>query len=132
MNLPGFAVRRPITIFMLFLAVVLFGALALMRLPVDLMPSFEMPMVSVITLYPGGGSEDIETNITEVIEDALSTIGGVEHVDSVSQNGLSAVMVQFAWGTDLSEAAADIRDQLDMLGNQLPDDIEPPMLMKMP
>jgi HAE1 family hydrophobic/amphiphilic exporter-1 len=131
MNLPGFAVRRPITIFMLFLAVLLFGALALTRLPVDLMPSFEMPVVSVITLYPGGGSEDIETNITEIIEDALSTISGVEHVDSVSQNGLSAVMVQFAWGTDLSEAAADIRDQLDTLGNQLPSDIEPPLIMKM-
>ncbi len=131
MNLPEFAVRRPITVFMLFIAVVLFGVLALMRLPVDLMPSFEFPMVSVVTLYPGAGSEDIEGNVTEFIEDALSTISGVEHVDSVSQNGISAVMVQFAWGTDLTEASGDIRDQLDMLGNILPSDIEPPMLIKM-
>jgi HAE1 family hydrophobic/amphiphilic exporter-1 len=131
MNLPEFAVRRPITVFMLFIAVVLFGLLALMRLPVDLMPSFEFPMVSVVTLYPGAGSEDIETNVTELIEDAVSTISGVEHVDSVSQNGISAVMVQFAWGTDLTEASSDIRAQLDMLGSMLPNDIEPPMLMKM-
>jgi HAE1 family hydrophobic/amphiphilic exporter-1 len=131
MNLPEFAVRRPITIFMLFIGVVLFGALALMRLPVDLMPSFEMPMVSVVTLYPGAGSEDIEGNVTELIEDSLSTISGVEHVDSVSQNGISAVMVQFAWGTDLTEASSDIRDQLDMLATMLPNDIEPPMLIKM-
>ncbi len=131
MNLPELAVRRPITTFMFFLAVLLFGALALTRLPVDLMPSFEMPMVSVVTIYPSGGAEDIETNVTEIIEDALSTISGVEHVDSVSQSGLSAVMVQFAWGTDLNEASADIRDMLDMLGGQLPSDIETPMLMKM-
>ena len=131
MHLPEFAVRRPITIFMLFLTVVIFGALALARLPVDLMPSFEMPVISVVTLYPGAGSEDIESNITEVIEDAVSTISGVEHVDSVSQTGLSAIMVQFEWGTDLNEASSDIRAMLDMLAYMLPSDIEPPMLMKM-
>lgn len=131
MNLPEFAVRRPITVFMLFIAVVLFGVLALTRLPVDLMPAFEFPMVSVVTLYPGAGSEDIEGNVTEIIEDALSTISGVEHVDSVSQNGISAVIVQFAWGTDLTEASGDIRDQLDVLSTTLPDDIEPPILIKM-
>jgi HAE1 family hydrophobic/amphiphilic exporter-1 len=131
MNLPEFAVRRPITIFMLFLTVVIFGALALTRLPVDLMPSFEMPVISIVTLYPGAGSEDIESNVTEIIEDAVSTISGVEHVDSVSQTGLSAIMVQFGWGTDLNEASSDIRAMLDMLGTMLPSDIEPPMLMKM-
>ncbi len=131
MNLPEFAVRRPITVFMLFGAVLLFGVLGLTRLPVDLMPAFEMPMVSVVTLYPGAGSEDIESNVTEVLEDALATISGVEHIDSVSQTGLSAIMVQFAWGTDLNEATSDVRDALDMLSTQLPDDIEKPMLMKM-
>jgi HAE1 family hydrophobic/amphiphilic exporter-1 len=131
MNLPEFAVSRPITVFMLFIAVVLFGALALLRLPVDLMPSFEFPMVSVVTLYPGAGSEDIEGNVTEIIEDALSTISGVDHIESVSQNGISAVMVQFAWGTDLAEASGDVRDQLDMLATTLPSDIEPPILIKM-
>jgi HAE1 family hydrophobic/amphiphilic exporter-1 len=131
MNLPELSVRRPITIFMLFLTIVIFGALALLRLPVDLMPSFEFPVVSVVTLYPGAGAEDIETNVTEVMEDAFSTISGVEHVDSVSQTGLSAVSVQFAFGTDLNEASSDIRDQLDILSNMLPDDIEPPILMKM-
>lgn len=131
MNLPELAVRRPITVFMLFGVVLLFGVLALTRLPVDLMPAFEVPMISVVTLYPGAGSEDIESNVTEVLEDALSTISGVEHVDSVSQTGLSAVMVQFAWGTDLTEASSDVRDVLDMLSTQLPDDVEKPMLMKM-
>ncbi len=131
MNLPEFAVRRPTTVFMLFGVVLLFGILGLSRLPVDLMPAFEVPMVSVVTLYPGAGSEDIESNVTEVLEDALSTISGVEHIDSVSQTGLSAVMVQFTWGTDLNEASSDVRDVLDMLSTQLPDDIEKPMLMKM-
>ncbi|MCK5596943.1 MAG: efflux RND transporter permease subunit, partial [Candidatus Eisenbacteria sp.] len=131
MNLPEFAVKRPITIFMLFLTVVIFGALALARLPVDLMPSFEMPVISIVTLYPGAGSEDIESNVTEIIEDAISTVSGVEHVDSVSQTGLSVIMIQFEWGTDLNEASSDIRSVLDILGNVLPGDIEPPMLLKM-
>ena len=131
MNLPAFAVRRPVTVFMLFIGVALFGVLALVRLPVDLMPSFEVPTVSVVVPYPGAGSEDIETNVTEVIEDALSTINGVEHLDSVSQNNLSVIMVQFVWGTDLDEAASDIRDRLEMLKNDLPSDMEPPMVVKM-
>jgi hydrophobe/amphiphile efflux-1 (HAE1) family protein len=109
---------------------VLFGVLALVRLPVDLMPSFEFPTVSVVTLYPGAGSEDIEGNVTEIIEDALSTISGVDHIESVSQNGISAVIVQFAWGTDLTEASGDIRDQLDLLSTTLPSDAEPPLLIK--
>jgi len=131
MNLSGFAVKRPIAVFMLFIAIAIFGVLSFVRLPVDLMPSFEFPMVSVITYYLGAGSEDIETNVTEPIEDALSTLSGVEHVDSVSQNNLSVVTVQFAFGTDLSEAASDIREQLDALRQFLPSDIEPPALMKM-
>jgi len=131
MNLSGFAVNRPIAVFMLFIGIAIFGVIGLAKLPVDLMPSFEFPMVSVITYYLGAGSEDIETNVTETIEDALSTISGVEHVDSVSQNNLSVVSVQFAFGTDLSEAASDIREQLDALANDLPKDIEPPVLVKM-
>ena len=131
MNLSGFAVNRPIAVFMLFIGIVIFGLVGLVKLPVDLMPSFEFPMVSVVTYYLGAGSEDIETNVTETIEDALATISGVEHIDSVSQNNLSVVSVQFAFGTDLAEAASDIREQLDGLAMDLPKDIEPPVLVKM-
>ncbi|MBD3347712.1 MAG: MMPL family transporter [Candidatus Eisenbacteria bacterium] len=131
MNLPEFAVRRPLTVFMVFIAVLLFGALALLRLPVDLMPSFEVPVVSVVTLYPGASSQDVESNVTEILEDSFSTISGVDKVTSVSQTGLSAIMVEFEWGTDLNEASSDVRDVLDMLASMLPDDIETPMLMKM-
>jgi HAE1 family hydrophobic/amphiphilic exporter-1 len=131
MNLPTFAVKRPITVFMMFSVLVLFGALALSRLPVDLMPEFEYPVISVVTAYPGAGSEDIESNVTELIEDAMATISGVEHVNSVSQTGISVVMVEFGWNADLNEAASDVRDALEMLKSELPDDIETPMLVKM-
>jgi len=131
MNLPELAVRRPLTVFMLFIVVLLFGGLAITRLPVDLMPEFEVPVVSVVTLYPGASSEDVESNVTEIMEDSFSTISGVDNVTSVSQTGISAIMVEFAWGTDLNEASSDIRDVLDMLSSMLPNDIEQPMLMKM-
>ena len=90
MNLPEFAVRRPITIFMLFIAVVLFGLLALMRLPVDLMPSFEFPMVSVVTLYPGAGSEDIETNVTERF--SASDFEGVSVQPMIDRSGYELIL----------------------------------------
>ncbi|MBD3368535.1 MAG: MMPL family transporter [Candidatus Eisenbacteria bacterium] len=131
MNLPTFAVNRPVTVFMMFAVLVLFGVLALTRLPVDLMPEFEFPVISVVTPYPGAGSEDIESNVTELVEDAMATISGVDHVNSVSQSGISVVMIEFGWDTDLNEAASDVRDALEMLKSELPDDVETPMIVKM-
>ena len=131
MNLPSLGVRRPVTVLMLFLGVLLFGVLALTRLPIDMMPEFEFPVVSVVTFYPGAGAEDIEGSVTEIIEDAVSTINGVEHLDSVSQNNLSVVSIQFEWGTDLTEAANEVRDRLETAKAFLPGDIDAPRLMKM-
>lgn len=130
MTLPGLAVRRPVTIFMFFLAVLLFGLLSLSRMPVDLYPAMEFPNITVITFYPGAGSEDVEKQISEPIEDAIATLSGLDEVKSLSQNNLSVVMASFDWGTDLAEAANDIRDALGFVADDLPDDAEPPRLIK--
>ena len=78
MNLPQLAVRRPVTIFMVYLAVALFGLLAVTRTPIDLYPDMEFPNLAVITLYPGAGSEDVENGVTEALEDAVATVSGID------------------------------------------------------
>ena len=72
MNLPSLAVRRPITVFMFYLAVALFGFLAITRTPVDLYPEIELPSIAVITIYRGAGAEDVEGGVTEYIEDSIA------------------------------------------------------------
>ena len=130
MNLPQFSVNRRITVLMIFFTLFIFGAVSFFQLPVDLMPQIEPPSVSVITFYPGAGAEDVETKVTEVIEDAISVVSNLEHLNSISQDNLSVVTALFSWGTDLNEASNDIRDRLDFVKRRLPDDIEQPRIFK--
>lgn len=115
---------------MIYLAVVVLGVVALGRIPVDLMPRADMPRINVTTRYDGVAPQEIETLITRPVEQALSSIAGVEEIEATSSEGLSRVSLEFEWGTDLDVAAADIRAQLDRLVNRLPEDAERPLVFK--
>jgi len=130
MNLSALAVRRPIGTAMVFFAVVVLGFVAIGRLPVDLMPSADFPRISVTTRYEGVAPEEIETLITRPIEQAVSTISGVDKIEASSSEGLSRVALRFAWGTDLSEAVNDVRSQLDRLRSRLPEEADAPVIYK--
>jgi len=130
MSLPQFAIRRPITIYMMTAVAVLLGGIAFMRLPVDLMPDIEYPTITVATEYAGVAPEEIETLITRPIEQSVSSAPGVERVSSTSSEGQSRVRVNFEWGTNLDEAANEIRTRLDRLRNVLPQDAQSPSLFK--
>ena len=131
MNLPELAVRRPVTVFMVFLAVIVLSGLALTRMAVDLYPDIELPNIGVITIYPGASSQDVESGVTKEIEEAVSTISGIDEVKSISQNNISVVTASFTWGTDLDGAANDMRDALEFTKDDLPDGVEPPRLIKL-
>jgi len=131
MKLPEFGVRRPVFTTMIFVAIVLLGIVALNMLPIDLMPKMEIPTMAVITFYRGAGAEDIETKITKVIEEQVSTTPNIKEVTSTSEENLSVVTMRFEWGTNLDEAANDVRQRLDMAIMNLPDDADRPMLFKM-
>ena len=131
MNLPELAVRRPITVFMVYLAIIGLGGLAVTRMAIDLYPDIELPNIGVITIYPGASSQDVESSVTKEIEEAVSTISGVDEVKSISQNNISVVTASFAWGTDLDGAANDMRDALEFAKEYLPEGIEPPRLIKL-
>lgn len=108
----------------------LLGLVSLRMLPVDLLPKMEPPAISVITNYPGASAEDVEDKVTRHVENQLSVVGNLETITSISAEGQSVVTCQFKWGTDLNEAANDIRDRLEVVKRLLPEDAERPMLFK--
>lgn len=130
MKISRMAIQRPVTTTMFFLIVVLFGIVSFIRLPIDLMPDITYPSITVSTDYPHVGPEEIEQLITRPIEEAVSAIQGVEKITSSSTEGNSNVRVAFTWGSDLDDAANDIRSRVDRVRERLPDDAETPVIFK--
>lgn len=130
MNLPGFAVARPVTATMLALIAVLLGTVSLMRIPVDLLPDIESPTLNIRTNYANAAPQTVEELITRVIEQAVAATPGLEELHSDSKEGESDITLRFAWGTDIDEAANDVRDRLYSEVDDLPEDAENPRLRK--
>ncbi len=130
MSLPRFAIRRPITVYMMCIVAILLGAISFFLLPVDLMPDIEFPSLTVATEYAGVAPEEMETLVTRPIERSVSSAPGVEEITATSSEGQSRVTVKFEWGTNLDEAANEIRTRIDRLRRTLPEDAEPPTLFK--
>ncbi len=130
MNLPRFSVHRPVFTTMATMIVVILGLVSLARLPTDLLPEIELPTLTIRTAYENASPEVMERRVTRVIEEAVATVPGVSEITSVSAEGLSNVRIGFTWGTDLSEAANDLRDRIDRNLGRLPEDAERPRLMK--
>ena len=130
MKLAQVSVNRPVTTAMIFIAMVVLGLVSMSLLGLDLMPDIEIPAISVLTAYEGAGPEEIETLITEPIEDSLSAISGVDEVISISKEGLSAVTLKFEWGQKIDEKANEVRDKLDLADARLPEEAENPVIFK--
>jgi hydrophobic/amphiphilic exporter-1 (mainly G- bacteria), HAE1 family len=130
MSLPELAIRRSVSVYICCALAVLLGAIAFERLPIDLMPDIEIPRISVNTRYDGAAPEEVEQLVTRRIENAVGSAPGVEEVDSNSRENQSNVTVSFEWGTNLDEAANELRTRLDRVRNQLPDGADPPQIFK--
>jgi HAE1 family hydrophobic/amphiphilic exporter-1 len=130
MKLSQFSVHHPIFTVMIFLIVIILGFVAFTRLPIDLLPDITYPTLSVSTSYGNASPEEMEELITRPIEEALAAVPGVEEITSTSSEGRSSVRVSFNWGTDLEEAANDIRDRLDRIIPSFPEEVERPRLRK--
>ncbi len=131
MKLPELAVSRPVLTTVVFLVVALFGVVAWYLIPIDLYPDIEMPVITVVTTYKGASAEDIEERITKPIEESLGIIKNLDELTASSKEGVSAVALKFDFGTDLSEAASDIRQYLDFARRRLPEDVDPPMIFQL-
>jgi HAE1 family hydrophobic/amphiphilic exporter-1 len=130
MSLPQLAIRRPVAVAMFFLGVVFLGVLSFVRLPIDLLPDVAYPRLVVYTANPGVAPAEVERFITEPVEQAVSTVPGVQHVESSSREGGSLVTVRFAWGTDMDFAALGTREKLDNLRDALPELASRPVVLR--
>ena len=133
MNLPDFAVKRPLTIVMVFLAALLFGVISLSKLGMDMLPDIEPPAISVLVPYPGALASDVESDITKYLEDQLSTVEDLDKLTSLSKDNLAVVTCHFKWGTNLDVASNDVRDKIDLARKDIEEhapDAKEPMLFK--
>ncbi len=130
MNLPRLSVQRPIFTTMVTLIVLVLGSASLSRLRIDLLPSVEMPTLTVATSYEGASPEVMERLVTQIIEEIIATVPGVEEMESTSSEGQSNVRVTFTWGIDIDEAATEVRSRLEDELDELPDEVDRPQIRK--
>jgi len=131
MKISDFAVRRPVTIAMLVLGIILIGAVSLGKLAIDLYPELNFPIAAVTASYPGAGPEEIENQVTRPLEEIMGTVNNVESIMSISSPGSSMVLMMFNWGTDINFATLQMREKVDLIKAGLPDDVGTPTVLKM-
>ena len=130
MSLYEGAVKRPIMTSLVFIAVAILGLFSLTKLPIDLYPDIETNTIMVMTAYPGASAEDIETNLTRPLENALNAVEDLKHMSSQSRENYSLITLEFEYGNDIDVLTNDVRDKLDMVESALPDDAENPIIFK--
>src|SRR5262245_23059551 len=130
MILSEISIRRPVMTWMMSLAIVLFGGVSLLRLPVRELPDIDPPIVSVLTVYPGANAAVIETEVTERLEEELNNIEGIKTLTSQSREQVSSITIEFDLSRDIDLCAQDVRDRVSRVRGRLPDDIEEPVIAK--
>ena len=124
------AVNKPVTTALIFLAFAILGVFALVQLPVDNFPDIESNTIMVMSSYQGASAEDVETNLTKLLENSLNSIANLKNVSSQSRENISLLTLEFQYGTDIEVATNDVRDKLDMIKSQLPDGATNPTIFK--
>jgi multidrug efflux pump len=130
MILSDLSVTRPVLAAVLSLLLIAFGLVAFERLPLREYPDIDPPVVSVETRYPGASANVVETRITQLIEDRIAGVEGIRTVESVSEDGRSAITIEFAVGRDIDGAANDVRDRVSGVLDQIPVEADPPEIQK--
>jgi HAE1 family hydrophobic/amphiphilic exporter-1 len=122
------SMRRPVTVTMITVAGVLFGLVALSRLPLNLLPEISYPTLTIRTEYADSAPAEVEKLITEPLEEAVSVIQGLRNLRSISRPGVSEITLEFAWKTNMDYTALDVREKIDLV--DLPEGIEKPVLLR--
>jgi len=123
-------VRRPIFAVMLILSLVVAGIASYMQLGIDRFPNMDLPTVYVRTAYPGAAPEEVESEVSQVLEDAVATVAGIDELRSISSEGSSMLLLTFSIDRDIDAAAQDVRDAVNSVMNRLPIGIDPPVVQK--
>lgn len=126
MKIADMSIRRPVTISMIMLTAILIGVIAMMGLPLDLMPTMDLPIASVSTSFPGATPSEVEQQVTKPIEQVLQSLSGVQEIDSTSTAGSSRVRVNFNYGVDMGQQVETMRSLVNRVVNKLPTDATVP------
>lgn len=130
MNLSRIAIRRPVAVTVVVIIALIFGVVSLQRIGIDLLPNMSLPYAVVVTTYPGASAEVIEQDITIPLEASLAGVSGVRRQDSYSMENISAIMLQFDWGTDMLTALDNIRNNLAQAALNLPSEVSSPVVAR--
>ncbi len=130
MSIYSRAVQKPITTALIFVAIAIIGLFSYTRLSVELMPNIETTDIIVVTNYNGASAEDIEMNVSKLLENSLNSVDNLKHITSKSRDNLSMITLSFNAGTDIAEATNETRDKLDAVRNYLPEGAENPIIFK--
>ncbi len=125
------AIQKPVTTALIFVAVIVIGIFSFLRLPIDQFPEMDPPYITVMTTYPGASASEMETNVTKIMENALTSVDHLKHITSQSKDNLSMVVLELEWGSNMDEAVNDVRSFVDMTKNNLPDNCGTPMIFKL-
>lgn len=129
--LSKFSVKKPYTVLVGVIAVLILGYVSFTKMTTDLLPDINLPYAIVLTSYPGASPSEVEEEITVPVEEAMATVSNVETVQSVSQENMSMVILQFSQSTDMDSASQEMRENLDMIDSQWSDSVASPMIMKL-
>jgi multidrug efflux pump len=130
MILPRISIKRPVLTTMMSLALILFGLIAVTRLPVRELPDIDPPVVSVTTVYPGANASVVETEVSERLEEELNNIDGIRTISSQSREQVSTITIEFDLGRDIDQCAQDVRDRVSRVRGKLPEHIKEPIVAK--
>ena len=125
------AIQKPVTTALIFVAVIVIGVYSFLKLPVDMFPEMDPPYITVMTTYPGASASEMETNVTKIMENALTSVDHLKHITSQSKDNMSLVELELEWGANMDEAVNDVRSYIDMTKSNLPDNCGTPMIFKL-
>lgn len=129
--IPKFSVKKPYTVLVAVVLVLILGVVSFTKMTPDLMPSMDLPYAIIMTTYGGASPETVETTVTKPIEQSMATISNIENVSSVSQENMSLVILEFGADTNMDTAMIDIRESLDLITGYFSDSIGKPIIMKL-
>ncbi len=124
------AVNNPVTTALIFIAMAIFGVFSLINISLDRFPKFDANVIMVMSSYPGASAEDIETNLTKVLENSLNGVSDLKNLTSTSKENMTLITLEFMEGVDIDVATNDVRDKLDMVNSVLPDGVTLPVIFK--
>ena len=125
------AIEKPVTTALIFVAIIVIGVFSFLRLPIDQFPEMDPPYITVMTTYPGASASEMETNVTKIMENALTSVDHLKHITSQSKDNISVVTLELEWGSNMDEAVNDVRSYIDMTKSNLPDNCGTPMIFKL-